>query len=122
MTERQLLQEFSRHIKNTFKDIFWYRIPDAPIPTTKKPFDVFCIYNSFAYAFEFKKNTEGLESHQFYSLLNFTQAGGISFLAVFEDGNILFYSIEKGRVKELKYVLVRSKGKYINLKQIFDQL
>ncbi|GAG53936.1 unnamed protein product [marine sediment metagenome] len=127
MTERQLLTALTRHIRQTFKqNVFWYKIPDSPMVTTPKPFDVFCIYDSFSFAFEFKKPANPVTPKQYENLMSFAHSGGLSYVATFQaideehktERNIIF----KDLALDKEVTLLYKNGEYIDLINLFEQL
>lgn len=85
MTERQIVQKITKYVKDNYKDIFWYKIPDIPRATTKKPFDVVGCYKGKAFAIEFKKPKGKLEAHQAENLELFMVSGGHVSVTILRD-------------------------------------
>lgn len=103
MTERQLLTKFSKDIKAFFgPELFWYKIPDIPMSSVKKPFDVFAVYKGRPYCLEFKTEEGKIQPHQAEGLKEAVIAGakcavitfftaGTSQRSISVNGHLFFY-------------------------------
>ena len=69
---------------------WWYKIPDLPGGTTKRPFDIIGVVDGEPIAIECKVGHGKLKPHQQDALLDFYKAKGISYVFRFIDGKEFF--------------------------------
>ena len=88
MTERQLVTKITKYVKDNYKNIFWYKIPDIPAASTKKPFDVVGVYKGKPFGIEFKKPKGKIEDHQIENIQLIINAGGHATIMTLSDSMV----------------------------------
>lgn len=85
MTERQLVSKLMPHLWD-IPNSWWYKIPDLPGGTTKRPFDIIGVVDGEPIAIECKMKGGKLKPHQQEALYDFYCANGMSYVFYFIDG------------------------------------
>jgi len=83
MTEREYLREYGKKMIDRYEDLYWYKIPDVPMSTHKKPFDAICIYEGIVYCIEAKIAGGKIAPHQEAALWQAGRAGAIPVVIIF---------------------------------------
>lgn len=96
MTERQLLSKLVKELKAAYPSSWFYKIPDS-YGGKKKPFDLICIHEGRAYAFEAKVGNAKLKPHQKTALKEFDAAGGFAGVIRFDKGLVYIWDFISGR-------------------------